>query len=119
MKNHSCAPLALRSLHSALRFPITQVDAFTRRPFAGNPAAVCLLNEALDDAVMQEIAAQMNLSETAFVRREADGFRLRWFTPAVEESCCFDVAAQAGRLAPALPCVFSKNVAPLLAAVGG
>jgi PhzF family phenazine biosynthesis protein len=68
--------------------PIFTVDAFTDRPFRGNPAAVCLLEEPRDDAWMQAVAAEMNLSETAFVRPEADGFRLRWFTPAAEVSLC-------------------------------
>lgn len=67
---------------------LLQIDAFTDRPFAGNPAAVCLLEEEIPDELMQRIAAEMNLSETAFVRREADGFRLRWFTPVVEVSLC-------------------------------
>jgi PhzF family phenazine biosynthesis protein len=65
-----------------------QVDAFTRRVFAGNPAAVCPLDDWLPDAVMQAIAAENNLSETAFFVPEADGFRLRWFTPTVEVDLC-------------------------------
>jgi predicted PhzF superfamily epimerase YddE/YHI9 len=68
--------------------PIWQVDAFTDQPFAGNPAAVCLLDEERDDSWMQSVAAEMNLSETAFVRRLADGFQLRWFTPAIEVDLC-------------------------------
>jgi PhzF family phenazine biosynthesis protein len=71
-----------------MRLPITQVDAFTQTPFAGNPAAVCVLTEALPDGVMQSIAAEMNLSETAFVRAEGDGYRLRWCTPTVEVDLC-------------------------------
>jgi predicted PhzF superfamily epimerase YddE/YHI9 len=67
---------------------IFQVDAFTRRPFAGNPAAVCLLDEPRDDAWMQAVAAEMNLAETAFVEREGDGFGLRWFTPTTEVDLC-------------------------------
>ena len=65
-----------------------QVDAFTDRPFAGNPAAVCLLNREPDTAWMQAIAAEMNLAETAFVHRQHDGFGLRWFTPKVEVDLC-------------------------------
>lgn len=65
-----------------------QVDAFTDRPFAGNPAAVCLLEQEADAAWMQALAAEMNLSETAFVRRQDDGFGLRWFTPKVEVDLC-------------------------------
>jgi predicted PhzF superfamily epimerase YddE/YHI9 len=65
-----------------------QVDAFTDRPFAGNPAAVCLLPEARDAAWMQDVAREMNLSATAFLLPEADGYRLRWFTPGVELELC-------------------------------
>jgi PhzF family phenazine biosynthesis protein len=64
------------------------VDAFTDRVFAGNPAAVLLPDAALPDAVMRSIAAENNLSETAFAVREADGFHLRWFTPTVEVDLC-------------------------------
>jgi PhzF family phenazine biosynthesis protein len=67
---------------------VYQVDAFTQRVFAGNPAAVCPLDEWLPDAVMQAIAAENNLSETAFFAREEGGFRLRWFTPRVEVDLC-------------------------------
>jgi len=67
---------------------IYQVDAFTDRPFAGNPAAVCLLKESADDNWMQNVAAEMNLSETAFLVPQADGYNLRWFTPAVEVDLC-------------------------------
>lgn len=66
-----------------------QVDAFTDRRFAGNPAAVCLLDEWLPDDVMQAIAAENNLAETAFVRTQStDAFDLRWFTPAIEVDLC-------------------------------
>lgn len=68
--------------------PCWQVDAFTNRPFAGNPAAVCWLEGEADPAWMQAVAAEMNLSETSFVRRRADGLELRWFTPAVEVDLC-------------------------------
>lgn len=69
---------------------ITQVDAFTEKPFAGNPAAVCLLPEPRDEAWMQDVAREMNLSETAFLhrRRHDEGFNLRWFTPTVEIALC-------------------------------
>ena len=67
---------------------ILQIDAFTDRPFAGNPAAVCLLDEERDASWMQAVAAEMNLSETAFVRPLGDGFELRWFTPAIEVDLC-------------------------------
>jgi PhzF family phenazine biosynthesis protein len=67
---------------------IVQVDAFTNSPFAGNPAAVCLLSEPREDAWMLNVAREMNLSETAFLLPEGDGFRLRWFTPTVEMDLC-------------------------------
>jgi predicted PhzF superfamily epimerase YddE/YHI9 len=67
---------------------IYQVDAFTSQPFAGNPAGVCLLDEAMDASWMQNVAREMNLSETAFLLPEEDGYRLRWFTPAVEVALC-------------------------------
>ena len=67
---------------------ISQVDAFTDTPFEGNPAAVCLLPSARDDGWMQSVAREMNLSETAFLVHQADGFGLRWFTPAVEVALC-------------------------------
>jgi PhzF family phenazine biosynthesis protein len=65
-----------------------QVDAFADRPFAGNPAAVCLLDGPRDARWMQDVAREMNLSETAFVHPTGDGFSLRWFTPAVEVELC-------------------------------
>ena len=68
--------------------PIVQVDAFTSQPFAGNPAAVCVLPEPRDAAWMQLVAREMNLAETAFLDRAADGFNLRWFTPTVEVDLC-------------------------------
>ncbi len=68
--------------------PVVQVDAFSERPFAGNPAAVCILREPRDDVWMQQVAREMNLSETAFLLKQEDGYRLRWFTPAVEVDLC-------------------------------
>ncbi|MBU4318734.1 MAG: PhzF family phenazine biosynthesis protein [Proteobacteria bacterium] len=69
---------------------IFQVDAFTHQPFAGNPAGVCLLETEKPEAWMQGIAAEMNLSETAFLLKIKDypGFQLRWFTPTTEVSLC-------------------------------
>lgn len=67
---------------------IVQVDAFTDRPFRGNPAAVCVLAAPAAEVWMQDVAREMNLSETAFLWPEGDGFRLRWFTPAVEVDLC-------------------------------
>jgi PhzF family phenazine biosynthesis protein len=67
---------------------IILVDAFTNRPFSGNPAAVCLLSEEKDDRWLQQMAQEMNLSETAFLLWKRDGFSLRWFTPEVEVALC-------------------------------
>jgi PhzF family phenazine biosynthesis protein len=69
---------------------LLQIDAFTSKPFTGNPAAVCLLPHARDAAWMQAVAAEMNLAETAFLvpRAGADGFDLRWFTPSIEVDLC-------------------------------
>jgi len=67
---------------------IVQVDAFTERPFAGNPAAICVLDAYPDDRWLQAVAREMNLSETAFLRRRRDGWDLRWFTPAAEVDLC-------------------------------
>lgn len=67
---------------------IVQVDAFTDRPFAGNPAAVCVLPEPAAEPWMRDVAREMNLSETAFLSPEGDGYRLRWFTPSVEIDLC-------------------------------
>ncbi|HEY9761915.1 MAG TPA: PhzF family phenazine biosynthesis protein [Trichocoleus sp.] len=68
--------------------PIIQVDAFTDKPFAGNPAAVCVMSSAADAGWMQAVAAEMNLSETAFLYPVEDGFHLRWFTPSAEVDLC-------------------------------
>lgn len=68
--------------------PLYHVDAFADRPFTGNPAAVCVLDEPAEAAWMQSVAAEMNLSETAFIHPLRSGWRLRWFTPAVEVKLC-------------------------------
>lgn len=68
--------------------PVVQVDAFADRAFAGNPAAVCVLEDALDPVTMQSIAAEMNLSETAFLQSRPGGWDLRWFTPMAEVDLC-------------------------------
>lgn len=65
-----------------------QVDAFSSNVFEGNPAAVCPLSEWLDDAVMQSIAAENNLAETAFFVKEGNGYTIRWFTPVAEVDLC-------------------------------
>jgi PhzF family phenazine biosynthesis protein len=71
-----------------MRIPIYQLDAFTDQPFAGNPAAVCPLETWLPEATMQAIAAENNLSETAFFVREGERYGLRWFTPVSEIDLC-------------------------------
>ena len=87
---------------------IVQVDAFTSKPFSGNPAAVCVLPGERSAAWMQDVAREMNLSETAFLLPREDGFGLRWFTPAVEVDLCghatlagAHVLWETGRLGPA------------------
>ena len=96
--------------------PLIQVDAFTSKPFGGNPAAVCLLEgreSFLDERWMQHVAREMNLSETAFLAPRADGHDLRWFTPTVEVDLCghatlasAHVLWECGRLAPDRPARF-------------
>ena len=71
-----------------MRIPIYQVDAFTSQLFGGNPAAVCPLEKWPDDQTMQNIAAENNLSETAFYVKKNNEFELRWFTPAIEVDLC-------------------------------
>ncbi|GDX39857.1 isomerase [Armatimonadota bacterium] len=68
--------------------PLFQVDAFTDKPFSGNPAAVCLLSEPLSDAFQQSLAMENNLAETAYLLKEGDCYRLRWFTPLIEVDLC-------------------------------
>src|SRR2546426_12424132 len=67
---------------------VVHVDAFTSTPFAGNPAAVCVLPGPRDARWMQDVARELNLSETAFLHAERGEYRLRWFTPAVEVDLC-------------------------------
>src|SRR5437762_220211 len=102
---------------------ITQVDAFTDRPYAGNPAAVCVLPGPADEGWMQAVAGEMNLSETAFLHREGDGWRLRWFTPAVEVALCghatlasAHVLWETGQLSPSETARFYTQSGLLIAA---
>ncbi len=81
-------PLSHSRYKGVVRIPIYQIDAFTRRVFAGNPAAVCPLDKWLPDNTLQAIAAENNLSETAFFVRRGARFHLRWFTPAREVDLC-------------------------------
>lgn len=71
-----------------MAIPLLQIDAFTQQPYRGNPAAVCWLQQPLPDAQMQAIAAEMNLSETAFLLADPNAWQLRWFTPACEVDLC-------------------------------
>jgi PhzF family phenazine biosynthesis protein len=88
-----------------MRLPVYQIDAFTSRIFAGNPAAVVPLESWLPDAQMQAIAAENNLSETAFFVPDGDGWHLRWFTPKLEVPLC-------GHATLASAWLISKKLAP-------
>jgi len=103
-----------------MSIPLYQVDAFTNQPFRGNPAGVCLLDQPKPDAWMQALAQEMNLSETAFLRPENDGYRLRWFTPAAEVDLCghatlasAHILWETGRLASDNPARFYSLSGPL------
>jgi PhzF family phenazine biosynthesis protein len=71
-----------------MSIPIALVDAFTDKPFSGNPAGICMLEQAMPDDWMQNLAMEMNQAETAFLVHEGDRYRLRWFTPTVEVDLC-------------------------------
>ena len=73
---------------SRVEIPILQIDAFADEPFTGNPAAVCLPDVEPPAGWMQQVAAEMNLSETAFAWPSGDGYGLRWFTPVAEVDLC-------------------------------
>lgn len=79
-----------------MKIPYYRVHAFTSDQFTGNPAGICLLDHWLDDLVMQKIAFENNLAETAFVVSEKDKFQIRWFTPAVEVDLCGHATLAAG-----------------------
>ena len=96
------------------------VDAFTDRPFAGNPAAVCVMDAPADEAWMKAVAREMNLSETAFLHPEGEGWRLRWLTPLVEVDLCghatlasAHVLWESGRLAAGTDARFLSRSGPL------
>jgi len=80
--------LFLECIVCRVSLPIFQIDAFAAEPFSGNPAAVCLLEAEAEAGWMQSVAAEMNLSETAFIAPRTDGFELRWFTPVAEVDLC-------------------------------
>ncbi|WP_086933914.1 PhzF family phenazine biosynthesis protein [Agarilytica rhodophyticola] len=71
-----------------MKLEIYQIDAFAHAIFEGNPAAVCVLDTWLPDVLMQAIAGEMNLAETAFLVKKNDGYRIRWFTPTTEVKLC-------------------------------
>jgi predicted PhzF superfamily epimerase YddE/YHI9 len=71
-----------------MNIPFYQVDAFTRQPFKGNPAAICLLDTPISDVLMQSIASENNVAETAFLSSGSDGYTLRWFSPIREMPLC-------------------------------
>ena len=79
-----------------MELPLYQLDAFATRRFAGNPAAVCPLDSWIGDDLMQAIANENNLAETAFLVREGDGYRIRWFTPTHEVELCGHATLAAG-----------------------
>ncbi len=79
-----------------MRIPLFHVNAFTNKPSSGNPAAVCLLDFWLDDGLLRKVAAENNLSATAFVVRSAAGYGLRWFTPRCELQLCGHATLAAG-----------------------
>jgi PhzF family phenazine biosynthesis protein len=106
---------------------ISQVDAFTDRRFAGNPAAVCVLSEPADETWMQAVAGEMNLSETAFAQRLGSGskFNLRWFTPTKEVDLCghatlatAHILWEEGHLPPGEPALFESRSGLLTAKRG-
>jgi PhzF family phenazine biosynthesis protein len=105
---------------------IYQVDAFTDAPFRGNPAGVCLLDQPRSAEWMREVAAEMNLSETAFLHRTGDRYALRWFTPRTEVSLCghatlasAHILWEAAALGPEAPACFDTLSGPLTATTSG
>lgn len=89
-----------------MSIPLFHVDAFTDRPFGGNPAAVCLLPSWKEDRWLQAVGREMNLSETAFLVRNAEGFDLRWFTPAAEVDLCGHATLASAQV------LWQQNLAP-------
>ncbi|MEM9303227.1 MAG: PhzF family phenazine biosynthesis protein [Pseudomonadota bacterium] len=102
-----------------MKIPFYQVDSFSDRPFHGNPAAVCVLDDWLDDELLAAIAAENNLSETAFLVREDEGWRIRWYTPAVEVNLCGHATLAAAHVAFSelgvadVPLTFASRSGPL------
>ncbi len=105
---------------------IFKVDSFTEKPFAGNPAGVCILPGPRDEGWMQNVAREMNLSETAFLHRGGDGYELRWFTPSAEVDLCghatlasAHILWETGVLAPKAQARFQTKSGLLTAARSG
>ncbi len=105
--------------------PVFHIDAFTSRPFAGNPAAVCFLDGPRDPSWMQSVAREMSLSETAFVRAEGSGYAISWYTPTTEVQLCGHATLAAAhalweqdRVPAAEPIRFQSRSGPLIAARG-
>ena len=105
-----------------MRLDIYHVDAFASQVFQGNPAAVCILDEWLPEAIMQAIASEINLSETAFVvKRSQSEYRIRWFTPITEVALCGHATLAAAHVLythkaqPAEPVRFQSQSGPLVA----
>jgi PhzF family phenazine biosynthesis protein len=71
-----------------MRTPFFHVNAFTDKPFSGNPAGVCILEGPMEDSWMQNVARELNFADTAFLNKKGEGFNLRWFTPIVEIDLC-------------------------------
>jgi PhzF family phenazine biosynthesis protein len=108
------------------RLTLFHVDAFTDRPFAGNPAAVCILDQEREDSWLAAVAGEMNLSETAFLRREGAAWRLRWFTPSTEVDLCGHATLasahalwETGHAGPREPILFRTKSGDLSAARRG
>lgn len=105
---------------------VIQVDAFTNQPFAGNPAAVCVLESSRPDEWLLNVAQEMNLSETAFLLPQDDGYNLRWFTPSVEVPLCGHATLASahvlwteGHLSPDTPARFYTKSGLLIAKLQG
>lgn len=81
-----------------MKLPIYQLDVFTNNIFEGNPAAVVVMDECVDQQLMQNIAMENNLSETAFIHKEDDYYKIRWFTPTVEVDLCGHATMASGHL---------------------
>lgn len=108
-----------------MNIPYYQVNAFTSNPFGGNPAGVCLLDRWLADSLLQQIAAENDFSETAFLVRNGHGFELRWMTPAAEVDLCGHATLAAAhvlffeRAWPADSVLFATRSGPVAASRDG